>query len=337
MAIKVGQQFQRTGGFPIDETLVLTKAEMLAINDSVMPNKYFALCSDDDKMYLYDKSATPSAETGKFTVLAGGGGGDNTMGEDFTTNITVGGIQEGGDILATDTVQSVIKRMLLTTYYPVYTAPSASLTVPNVLAEVGTTITQNITLAFNAGAITLRGTKQADRAGAATNYNVKTSGADTDYNEDKATSTFSDVSLTRATKGNVTVSGTVTHAQGAQPKDSDGKDVDSPLPAGDISASSKTIEFIYPFIWGASDSAIPDLTTLTKDLSKKGNKTYSYTTANQYIVFAYDKSYGDLSSILDQNGFETISGYTKTVSGDYNVYVSDLPTTDTNAANTFKF
>lgn len=336
MAIKIGQQFQRTGGFPIDETLVLTKAEMLFINDSVMPDKYFALCSDDDKMYLYDKSATPNTETGKFTVLAGGGG-DNTMGEDFTTNITVGGIAEGFDVVATDTVQSLLKKMLLTTYYPVYTAPSASLTVPNVLAEVGTTITQNITLAFNAGAITLRGTKQADRAGAATNYNVKTSGADTDYDEDKATGTFSDVSISRATKGNVVVSGVVSYAEGAQPKDSDGKDFETPLSAGDVSAASKTIEFIYPFIWGASDSATPDLSTLTKDLSKKGNKTYDYTTANQHIVFAYDKSYGDLTSILDQNGFETISGYTKTVDGEYNVYVSDTPTTDTNAANTFKF
>lgn len=338
MAIKVGQGFERTAGFALDSTFVLTKAQMLAINDDNMPPKYFALCSDDNKMYVYDKAATPSAETGKFTALSGGGGGDDPeIGEAFTTNITVGGIAEGTNIAATETLAGLIKRMLLTVYYPVFTAPSASLTVPTVLAEVGASVTQNMTLAFNAGAITLRGAKQADRAGAATNFTISSSGADSEVTESNATGTFSGVTLTRATKGDVTISGSVSYEAGPQPKDSNGADFDDPLPAGDVPATSKKIEFIYPFLWGASNTATPDLADLTKDLSKKGNKTYAYTTANQYIVFAYDKTYGDLTSILDQNGFETISGYIKTVDGAYNVYVSELPTTDTGANNTFKF
>ena len=68
--------FERTGPFPIDDTLVLSKAEMLAVTDAKMPEKYFAVCKDDGKMYVYDKFATPNANTGKFTIASGGGTSD---------------------------------------------------------------------------------------------------------------------------------------------------------------------------------------------------------------------------------------------------------------------
>lgn len=74
MGIKVSQAFQRTSANPIDETLALTKAEMLTVNDNLMPEKYLTICQDDGFIYLYDKSTTPSAETGKFTIFEGSGG-----------------------------------------------------------------------------------------------------------------------------------------------------------------------------------------------------------------------------------------------------------------------
>lgn len=74
MAINVSQAFKRTSANPIDETLTLTKAQMLAVNDNLMPNKYLTVCQDDGQIYLYDKSTTPSAQTGKFTKFEGGGG-----------------------------------------------------------------------------------------------------------------------------------------------------------------------------------------------------------------------------------------------------------------------
>lgn len=74
MPIPVGQAIRRTSADPIDETLVLSKADMLAINDDLMPPRYFCVCKDDGKLYIYDKTATPSAETGKFTMLQQGGG-----------------------------------------------------------------------------------------------------------------------------------------------------------------------------------------------------------------------------------------------------------------------
>lgn len=58
-------------GDPIDRRLLLSKEEMLNMKDVKMPRsdiqKYFALCIDDNQFYVYDKNATPNAETGKFS------------------------------------------------------------------------------------------------------------------------------------------------------------------------------------------------------------------------------------------------------------------------------
>lgn len=81
MAIKVNAGFAVGAGVPIDERLVLTKAEMLAINENTMPDVYFATCKDDGKFYIFDKSNTTSETTGKFKELkcesSGGGSGTN--------------------------------------------------------------------------------------------------------------------------------------------------------------------------------------------------------------------------------------------------------------------
>lgn len=74
MSIKVSQAFERTSANPIDETIALTKAKMLTVNDNLMPDYYFTICQDDGKLYLYDKTATPDPATGKFTEFTGGGG-----------------------------------------------------------------------------------------------------------------------------------------------------------------------------------------------------------------------------------------------------------------------
>ena len=69
MALKVGQAFLRTSANPIDESLVMTKAQMLGVNENLMPDNYFCVCSDNGKFYTFAKDATPSAETGKFVEV----------------------------------------------------------------------------------------------------------------------------------------------------------------------------------------------------------------------------------------------------------------------------
>ena len=74
MAINVSQPFHRTTAKPIDDSMLLTLAEMRAVNDNVMPDHYFTICKDDGSLYLYHKSATPSPGSGKFTKFEGGSG-----------------------------------------------------------------------------------------------------------------------------------------------------------------------------------------------------------------------------------------------------------------------
>jgi len=84
--------------------------------------------------------------------------------------------------------------------------------------------------------------------------------------------------------------------------------------------ADRTVSFILPYYHGVVDAdTVSELTGLTKDLSVKGTKSYSYTADNQYCVIMYDSSYADLTSIKDQNNFENISNFTKkTVTiGDY--------------------
>lgn len=68
--IQIIQGFKVSTRDAVDNRLLLSKAEMVVVNDNQMPEKYFTVCKDDGTLYLYDKSATPSAETGKFTQFS---------------------------------------------------------------------------------------------------------------------------------------------------------------------------------------------------------------------------------------------------------------------------
>ena len=267
-----------------------------------------------------------------------------TLTNPLTTAIEVGGIDAGSTYPKGTTYETLFNDLLNPTLYPTYTPPSASLSYSaDTYYAVGDSIpAKSATLTYNAGAITLNGLKQNDRGGAATGYAIATTGADTEYSDSSESSgVFSVPALTRSTKGVVKIEGTVSYAQGAQPLDSKGNNYDSPLPAGSVKAS-KTINFIQAYFYGKSaGSTISDFTGLTKSVTAKVQKSFKFTTNNEYMVFAYDSSYGNLSSILDPNGFETISGWNKStvvVDGfSYFVYVSADPTTDTNAQFTFKY
>ena len=110
--IEVGFPFVRKSANPIDATLVLTKEQMLAVDDSLMPDVYFAACKDDRKFYIYDKSATPSAETGKFKKLEGGGGGGTDSYLDLDDLPQINGVElinnkTGGDLHLQDKMNEI--------------------------------------------------------------------------------------------------------------------------------------------------------------------------------------------------------------------------------------
>ena len=95
------------------------------------------------------------------------------------------------------------------------------------------------------------------------------------------------------------------------------------------------IKFVNPMYVGVASG------TLTKLVRVKGNYTYSnITCTNDNVVFKYPASYGNLTSILDPNGFENLSSFTKTTetinSVAYNVYTSGKATLN-GFSYTFKF
>lgn len=283
----------------------------------------------------------------KYTLYApagGGGGGDAVLTDDLTTAISVGGIDSGVTYEAGTPLETLLRDLLEPTLFPTLTNPSASITYnSSQYYEVKSTVSaMQGTVALNRGSINPKYGTSGYRAGVATGYAIATSGADTEYSDSSESSgAFSVPALTRSTKGNIVVTGTASYAQGEQPKDSKGKDYSTSLPAGSVSAS-KTLSFIQAYFYGASNSStVADFTELNKVVTAKGQKTFNYTTNNQFMVFAYDSSYGNLKSITDANGFDVTSGWTKntvTVDGfTYFVYVANSATTDTNAPFTFKY
>lgn len=271
-------------------------------------------------------------------------GGSGSLSRAITAAIGVGGVEVGDTFAQGTSYDDMWDALLNPTLYPTFTAPSASLTYSaNTNYAVGTVISsKNATVGYDAGAITLNGIKQNNRGGNANLYAISTSGADTEYSDSDASSgAFTVPSITRSTKGTIVITATVSYDAGPQPKDSKGGDYQTPLPSGNVTAT-KTLTFIQSFYYGISNTAsVPSFSNLTENVTTKGTKTFNFTTNNQYMVFVYDSAYGNLTSILDSNGFETISGWTEstiTVDGfSYNAYIANSPTTDTNAAFTFKF
>ena len=115
-----------------------------------------------------------------------------------------------------------------------------------------------------------------------------------------------------------------------------------------ITSSNLTHTFVYPYYYGVGSAGLTgaQIASLTKDVrSSSASVAVTTSPTGQHFYFAYPAAYPALTSILDANGFETISGYTvRTVnitgldgtSQSYRVYESTLPTTQVNFTNTYK-
>ena len=295
----------------------------------------------DDRNHLivtYDDGSTQDA--GKINTS----GGSSELQADLLTTISLGGIDVGTLYEEGTPIEELLRDLLEPIVYPILTPPSVNIdyAVSSFYPVGGTVPSHTAQVIFDRGSIDPSYGTSGYRSGAATMYQIATDGADTEYSDSSAGSGSFDVpALTRAAKGNITLTGTVSYEAGEQPKDSAGDDYSSPLPAGSVT-ETKTLKFIIPYYYGASDThSVSSLSGLTQDVSEKGDKKYRYTTNNQYMVIAYDAAYGDLDAILDSSGFDLISGWTKStavIGGlSYIIYVADSPTLDTNAPISFKY
>ncbi len=143
------------------------------------------------------------------------------------------------------------------------------------------------------------------------------------YNKNISTQSLTDCTLTDNTDRTSTYNSDITSDKTFTLTASDGKE---------NVTKSISYTFVNPYYTGVlyMDTLTlteADITALTKKVEIKGNKTITYTTSQSYMVFAYPSSYGSISSIIDQNGFNVTSSFTQNTltinSVEYYVYVSN--------------
>ena len=119
-------------------------------------------------------------------------------------------------------------------------------------------------------------------------------------------------------------------------------DITATLKANDSLIKDTTVHVVnysYTGLVSASTTTVTDPTGLTPIVKYGRYYEYQYNQANQKIVYLYPTLYGLLTSIVDQNGFEGISGFEKqtiTINNvQYYLYISKIPATS-NVTLTFK-
>lgn len=118
-------------------------------NNPIKPLPSIAIDTELDKdssNAIANKAVAEKFEEIEGLIGTGGGSVDVTMGETFTTNMAVGGIDSGTQIKSTDTIKTIIKNMLLKLKEAVVkSAPYATISPTGGNVEYGTTISNSFT------------------------------------------------------------------------------------------------------------------------------------------------------------------------------------------------
>ena len=151
------------------------------------------------------------------------------------------------------TYDELFDGILFPTVNPTFTAPSASIALKDYAAvqEVGTTAptTNNFTTGYNAGAITLSGSKQDNRGGA-----QDTTNSFIYYGSSADNKTLP----TTVAEGSTSYKYRAAFAKGPQPKNNKGVDYSSPLAAGSVDSTAVTVNGTWP--WYATTQPAGTLT-----------------------------------------------------------------------------
>ena len=238
-----------------------------------------------------DGTTITIADDGTISVADGGAAGGDVA--DFVSNTVVGAIQKNTD-LSGKTSMEILKMALVS-----YVNPSATVTYsqPNTVLKKGQSFDLTVTVS---GIV-------------------------------KGTNDVAELILIK----DGTVLETIPYVTGTNsyefsPITGINADCSFQIKVGDTQgkqySTTKSYSFVDPYYIGATDD-IPTadtVLTLTELIEAKSNKTKKVTAADQYVVYAYPSSYGSLTSIIDGNGFENLTDYTKislTINGvAYNCY-----------------
>lgn len=203
---------------------------------------------------------------------------------------TADAVSYNNDAISVTNVEEALNKLISDYYYVKPSVTSFTSTPTGGTFEIGTTITAPITFSWN-------------------------------YNKDITTQTLTDCTLADETVRTATYNSDITTNKTFTLSANDGKNNVS---------KSISYTFVSPYYVGVSSTDTlteTDIKALTKKVEVKGNKTINYTTAQSYMVFAYPSSYGAISSIIDQNGFNVTDSFTKSTvtvnSVEYYVYCSN--------------
>ena len=107
MAIEMAAGFKIYSTDAVDTRFIMSKADMLSLEELAYPSTYFCVCTDDKSLYVFDSTNTYDASTGKFRIASGGGSyvlpaaTDTTLGGVIVDNVTIT-VDENGLITGID-------------------------------------------------------------------------------------------------------------------------------------------------------------------------------------------------------------------------------------------
>lgn len=239
------------------------------------PAHSFAISSFEDQAKELEWRLCVEADPTKLINSGSGNSGSSgstgdctpTLKDDLTASIGAGGIQIGDKFIKNTELEALWRALLDPVKAPTLTPPSASITASGgLLMETGSSKEVTFIVNFDRGSIDPPNGTSGYRSGEATSY---TFNGVTDLTSNHFTETVSE--------SNKTFSASVDYAEGEQPKDSKGNDVDAPLAAGYVSAQPVTFEFVDA-IW----SNQKDITKIEKEpLVSKSKKSLIFNFAPQ--------------------------------------------------------
>ena len=281
-----------------------TLDEMNAWDANSVPEGFITYNEEDKKSYQWDGQ--------KWTEYTAGGGGGGTWTSSDPTAVTVGGLKQGTN-LSGKTTQEIID-MMVNPYMPpvIGISINPSATLYEIGRDATVTVTANLTK------------KTKDITGA----RILKNGTDLKVaSSDEITAkTFNQASVTF--NSDTTFSSKVSDAD------------------GEVNGNTITVKFTRKSFYGLigagdtvdSDTAIEALSS-NQLTGSKGLTWNNLTANNQKLAYAYPESFGNLTSIKDQNNFEYLASFDKTTvqrdGVNYNVYILRDPMSITGARVTF--
>ena len=213
-------------------------------------NGYFYKCIEDSEnpgTYIWVQALTQEQDQGALETPV-------------TATKDVGGIVAGTTYPVGTTYDELWAELLSPTLYPTLVAPSATLSATgDKLLEKGSSLSTTMTVTFDRGSITPAYGTNGYRSGAASSYSLNSGAA-------QSSNTFA-VTVTEST---TSYQASVNYAAGEQPKDSDGEDYSSPLPAGNVATNIINYEFVDA-LWAntATIASIAKLDLVSADAQLK--------------------------------------------------------------------